>query len=297
MADRCPAERNTRQACARAVADRQWGNITSAQLQHCGLSRSAISRAAKSDRLVEVLYGVYQLGHRSPAPEAFWAAVLLAYGKRSVLTRRTSLALHGLGGPPEIATVAVARQARGQDGVEPHCSSLFERGEVVIRKGLRTTSIERTLLDIAAIGEPVERLVAEAVAKRLTSIAKLRAYVAHRSGAKGVRRLRECIEGRQTRSKVEKEFARWLEQRGIESPAFNEPFGPFTLDALWAEATLVVEIDTFETHGTRHSFEADRRRDAYTAARGLRTIRVTPQRWRDDGDRLELDIRRALAHR
>ena len=297
MADRCSAERNSRQPCARAIADRQWGNITSAQLQDCGFSRSAISRAAKAERLVEVLYGVYQLGHRSPAPEAFWAAVLLAYGKRSVLTRQTSLALHGLGRPPEIATVAVPKQARGQHRVEPHCSTPFERDEVVIRKGLRTTSIERTLLDLAAIGEPVERLVAEAVAKRLTSIAKLRAYVARRSGAKGVRRLRECIEGRQTRSKVEKEFARWLESRRLAVPLLNAPFGPFTLDGFWPKARLVVEIDTFETHGTRYSFEADRRRDAYTAARGLRTIRVTPGRWRDDGDRLERDIRRALAHR
>jgi very-short-patch-repair endonuclease len=117
------------------------------------------------------------------------------------------------------------------------------------------------------------------------------------SGARGSRTLRACVEGRQTRSKLEREFVRWLDKRGIERPACNEPFGPFTLDAVWPAARLVVEIDTYETHGTRHSFEADRRRDAYTAARGLRTIRVTPSRWRQDGDRLERDLRRALAHR
>ena len=113
----------------------------------------------------------------------------------------------------------------------------FERDEVVIRRGLRTTSIERTLLDLAAIGEPIERLVAEAIAKRLTSIAKLRAYVA--------------------------------------------PFGPYTLDAVWPAAGLVVEIDTYETHGTRHSFEADRERDGYLLSKGLRTRRVTPRQWRE----------------
>jgi very-short-patch-repair endonuclease len=166
----------------------------------------------------------------------------------------------------------------------------------VIRKGLRTTSIERTLLDLAAIGEPVEKLVAEAVAKRLTSIAKLRTYLERRSGARGARRLRGCIEGRQTRSKVEKEFVRWLENREIPIPSLNEQFGPFTLDGLWSEARLALEIDTFETHGTAHPFETDRRKDAYTASHGLRTIRVTPDRWRHDADRLEADIRRALAH-
>jgi very-short-patch-repair endonuclease len=57
----------------------------------------------------------------------------------------------------------------------------------------------------------------------------------------------------------------------------------------------VVEIDTYETHGTRHSFEADRRRDAHLLGQGLRTIRVTPRRWREDGDRLERELRRQLA--
>jgi very-short-patch-repair endonuclease len=135
------------------------------------------------------------------------------------------------------------------------------------------------------------------VARRLTSIAKLRAYVERRAGTRGVAGLRRCIEGRQTRSRLEDEFAQWLEARGQPTPAFNEPFGPFTLDGIWPEARLALEIDTFETHGTRQSFEDDRRRDAYTASRGLRTIRVTPRRWRQDGDRLQRDIRLALTHR
>jgi very-short-patch-repair endonuclease len=295
MAYRCFAGRNNRQSCANAVANRQWGNITSAQLQHRGFSRSAISRATRAGALVEVLYSVYSVGHRSPAPEAFWAAVLLAYGDESVLTRHASIALHGLGRPPKVITVATPRQARKQRGVRPHLSMPFEHDEVVIRKGLRTTSIERTLLDLAAIGEPVERLVAETTAKRLTSIAKLHAYLERRAGARGARRLRSCIEGRQTRSKLEKEFVRWLERRGIPIPLLNEPFGPYTLDGIWTEARLVVEVDTYETHGTRHSFEADRRRDAYLLERGLRTIRVTPQRWRRDGDRLSRQLRRQLA--
>jgi very-short-patch-repair endonuclease len=171
----------------------------------------------------------------------------------------------------------------------------FERDEVVIRRGLRTTSIERTLLDLAVIGEPVERLAAEATAKRLTSIAKLKAYVERRAGARGARRLRSCIEGDQTRSRVEREFVQWLKDRCIPVPLLNEPFGPYTLDGIWPAEKLVVEIDTYETHGTRHSFEADRRRDAYLLDKGLRTIRVTPDRWRRDGGRLARTLRSQLA--
>jgi hypothetical protein len=252
MGDETSNRWKERHPCIAAKAGGQWGNVTTAQLFACGVTGPVISRWVAEGQLDRVLRGVYSVGHRSPAPEAFWAAVLLGYGKDSVLTRHTSLALHGLGRPPRTVTVAVPKRARKQRGVEPHSSMPFERDEVVIRRGLRATSIERTLLDLAAIGEPVERLVAEATAKRLTSIAKLRAYVARRSGARGAARLRGCIEGTQTRSKAEEEFARWLAARGIEKPDFNEEYGPFILDAVWPAARLVVEIDTYETHGTRH---------------------------------------------
>jgi very-short-patch-repair endonuclease len=82
--------------------------------------------------------------------------------------------------------------------------------------------------------------------------------VERRAGARGVAHLRRCIEGRQTRSQLEDEFVRWLEDRDIPVPSLNEPFGSYTLDGIWPGARLVVEIDTYETHGTRHSFESDR---------------------------------------
>jgi very-short-patch-repair endonuclease len=254
------------------------------------VSATTIGRWVGEGRLHPRHRGVYAVGHLSPAPEARWAGALLACGEDSALSRHAALANHGLGRPPALITVVVARKARAHRGVRAHRSTLHD-GEVVIRKGLRTTSVERTLLDIAAIGEPVERLVAEATAKRLTSIAKLRAYLERRAGARGGARLRRCIEGRQTRSRAEDEFARWIEAQGIDPPEFNVPFGPYTLDAVWPERRLVVEVDTYETHGTRHSFEADRERDGYLLARGLRTIRVTPRQWRERSR----ELRRQLA--
>src|SRR4051812_48620369 len=256
--------RELRSTCVAQWAANHWGCVTTEQLGRCGVSSTTTGRWVGDRRLHRLLRGVYAVGHVSPGPEQRWQAALLAYGDDAVLTRCVSLALHGLGRPPKEITVAVPREVRAQQGVRPHFLSVpFERGEVVIRRGLRTTSIERTLLDLAATGEPVERLVAEAVAKRLTSIAKLRAYVERRSGARGAARLRRCIEGRQTRSGLEREFAAWLEARRIHAPQFNEPFGPYTLDAFWPAAAFVVEIDAFETHGTRQAFEDDRRRDAY----------------------------------
>jgi very-short-patch-repair endonuclease len=111
----------------------------------------------------------------------------------------------------------------------------------------------------------------------------------------GAAALRLALEGGTTHSQIEREFKAWLKSRGIRLPSRNHEIGAIRVDCLWEDAALVVEVDTFGTHGTPFSFEDDRQRDAYLLARGFRTLRVTPQRWRLDGERLEREIRSALA--
>ena len=53
--------------------------------------------------------------------------------------------------------------------------------------------------------------------------------------------------------------------------------GPYTVDFLWPEVRLVVEMDDFRTHGTRSAFESDRERDAWLVSQGYRVLRFT---WR-----------------
>ena len=52
-------------------------------------------------------------------------------------------------------------------------------------------------------------------------------------------------------------------------------FGKYELDVYWDEVGLAVELDTFETHGSRRAFEIDSERDAVLLEEGIRTIRVT----------------------
>jgi very-short-patch-repair endonuclease len=49
------------------------------------------------------------------------------------------------------------------------------------------------------------------------------------------------------------------------------------VDAIWRSRRLIVEFDGYATHGTRRSFEEDRRRDQQLVVKGYRVIRVT---WR-----------------
>jgi very-short-patch-repair endonuclease len=51
----------------------------------------------------------------------------------------------------------------------------------------------------------------------------------------------------------------------------------FVVDALWPQAKLVVELDSYGFHGHRQSFERDRERDAILQLAGYRVVRVT---WR-----------------
>jgi very-short-patch-repair endonuclease len=297
MPDEVLAHREERQLRAAALAERQWGNLTAEQLRACGLSTAAIGRWVAGGRLHRVFRGVYAVGHRSPAHEARWAAAILACGNGATLSHQTAAALHGLVAAPHTIHITVSREIRVRQGITVHSSSVpIPRGEMTRAKGLRATRVARTLLDLAAAGEPVERLVADAVARRLVSLDALRAYVARRPGARGAARLARSIEGRQTRSGTERLFVEWLRSRGIPIPSMNHGIGKLTVDGFWEGAGLVLEIDTIGTHGTAFSFENDRLRDAYLAARGLRTIRVTEHRWTTDGNRLERDIRRALAH-
>jgi len=50
------------------------------------------------------------------------------------------------------------------------------------------------------------------------------------------------------------------------------------LDVYWPELRFAVELDVFETHGTRESFEADRLRQEDLKLAGIELIRITGPR-------------------
>jgi hypothetical protein len=69
------------------------------------------------------------------------------------------------------------------------------------------------------------------------------------------------------------------------------------LDAYWEEAHFGVELDTYETHGSRLSFEDDRIRDDEFLHAELITTRVTEARLDREPDAVVDSLRRHLARR
>lgn len=162
-------------------------------------------------------------------------------------------------------------------------SAGLDRRAVTMRHGLRVTSVEQTLLDLAVLFGPraLARSVEQALIRRLTNEHRLLELVDRSTGRRGAARLAQALRAGTrpafTRSEAERRLLALVRDARLPQPATNVRIGEFEVDALWAGHRLVVEVDGFAAHGTRAAFERDRRRDAELAAPGFTCVRVT---WR-----------------
>jgi very-short-patch-repair endonuclease len=69
------------------------------------------------------------------------------------------------------------------------------------------------------------------------------------------------VETDRTRSDLERAFLRLCRRYGLPSPEVNVLLDGMTVDFLWREVRLVVETDSYATHGGTIAFENDRERD------------------------------------
>ena len=84
----------------------------------------------------------------------------------------------------------------------------------------------------------------------------------HRGQAK-VRAALELYDERPvfTRSGLERRFLEVVREAGLPEPAMNLFVAGYEIDAYWTDQRFGVELDVYETHGSRLSFEEDRERD------------------------------------
>jgi very-short-patch-repair endonuclease len=91
-----------------------------------------------------------------------------------------------------------------------------------------------------------------------------------------------------TRSTLEKLFLKLVFESRLPQPRTNFVAHGLELDCYWPEHRFAVELDVFETHGTRAAFERDRKRQEDLLLHGIATNRVT-------GPRLEREPREVMA--
>jgi hypothetical protein len=263
--------REERHARVARIASRQWGCITTGQLRACGVGRATQTRWTKAGLLVPMHRGIHVYGPPIPAPEQRWMAALLAAGKGSALSHTTAAAVDGLVAPRAVTEVTAPTQRRGDEALRVH------RGAVRTRtvRGLRVTTIAQTLLDLAAIGWPIERLVNDVLGPSLVDLGDLKAFALDHRGRKGSKALLEAVGLPHTRSRWERRFLEWVTNLdGLPAPATNDRIDALTVDVHWPSHGLVIELDSDQTHGTPWAKRRDARRDGYLRRRGKTVRRI-----------------------
>lgn len=290
-----------------AIATRQHGIVSRAQLRSAGLDRHSIDRRIRGGRLHPVHRGIYAVGHRAMAGGSREMAALLACGPRALISHRSAAVLQQLlpypANPGPVDVTVVGRQRTRRRGIRAHRVGSLQRRDVRVVDGIRVTSAARTLLDLATVLPPslLERAIAEAQVRGIARKRDLVDQLERNRGRRGTRALRQLLDlaggPAFTRSAAERRLLRLVRAAELPTPEVNARVGGFEVDFVWRDQRLVVEIDGFTYHASRAAFERDRQRDSILAARGYTVIRVT---WRQLVDAPEAVVARlatALAAR
>jgi very-short-patch-repair endonuclease len=250
-----------------AVVERQHGVISRPQLLDLGVPSPTINGWRRRGLLRELHRGVYAWGHSAISWQGRCVAAVLAGGDGAAISHAAAAALHGLMPPRPTIDVISPRRRGGDPTLRVHRGALV-LDEVIERDGIRLTTVERTLFDLCDA-----RLVAEAIAKRLTTLIALDDLVDRKRGVPRSRRFAAVVGLPPYRSKFERRFHRWLQQRGFAEPAINEKVGRRTFDFVWRTERLIVETDG-PHHRTRQQRADDQRAAAEAERHGYRVMRV-----------------------
>jgi very-short-patch-repair endonuclease len=191
---------------------------------------------------------------------------------------------------------------RGRPGLAIHRAPLAA-DEVTTHRGIPVTTAARTLLDLAALLDEhnLARAAERAEALRRASPTSLADLVARYPGRPGVPAIQRLLEEDRivettTRSDLERRFLTLLDAECLPRPLVNEAIdGGKEPDFRWSTERLIVELDGFETHGTRAAFERDRARDRALTAAGWRVARITQRQLDDAPADLAAELRALLA--
>jgi very-short-patch-repair endonuclease len=266
-------------AAIAAIAVRQHGYITREQLLALGLGRADIAYRLRVGRLHRVYAGLYAVGVIPTLPTPRAAAAVLACGAGAALSHLSALCLWGWHKPWDVPFEVTASSDHRRAGIRVHRSTALARQDVRMHLGIRVTSPARTVLDMAPrLSDPaLRRVVREARISRYMRDEALTDVVARFSRHPGAARLKPFIAAPRgpTRSEFEDRFLAFCEDHGLPRPRTNVRIAGHLVDAVFDAERVIVELDGYEFHGDRDSFETDRDRDADTLATGHATVRIT----------------------
>ncbi|MGE5280810.1 MAG: type IV toxin-antitoxin system AbiEi family antitoxin domain-containing protein [Chloroflexota bacterium] len=290
------------------IAARQHGVVSLEQLLGLGINERAVIRRVEAGRLYRIHQGVYAVGQPALTQNGKWMAAVLAGGPGAVLSHRSAAALWGIRDDERSSVDVTAPNRRGRmpHGIDAHRDGSIQPADRARQQGIPCTSVERTLLDLAAVVPiwELRKAISEAEVLQLLDHRRMRSLVRRSRGRRGVARLRLLLdeihpETRKTRSELERMFLRMCERARIPRPEVNVSLDVngrrLEPDFLWREAGLIVEADGRQYHDTDSAFQQDRKREQQLQRAGWRVSRCTWEQVEREPRRLAETIRALLA--
>lgn len=291
------------------LAAAQHGVVTRAQLLAAGLTPRMVQSRLRSRRLWPLHRGVYLSGHlRGPLEPALARemAAVLACGPGAVVSHRSAAWLWEILARPvdalsSVVHVTVPHLVRRQrPGIEIRRSDDLTAGETTMFDGIPVTTPGRTLRDLSTVlgRRDLNRAAARAERRGFVADDELASLVSRHRGRHGAPLLRAAIavDGGPTftRSEAEERFLDLVRSGGLPLPETNVVIHGYEADFLWRAERIAVEVDGFEFHASRRSFENDHRRDVDLAAHGIHVIRITWRQLVDEPGTILVCLARAL---
>ncbi len=288
------------------VAEAQHGVVARRQLTGLGLGDDAIDYRLAVGRLWIVMPRVYAVGQRRLPPLSRSMAAVLSSGIGAALSHRSAAALWGiraLGGNP--IHVTAPSKSRSTKLVRRHCVVL-PSDEVTIHEGIPVTTMPRTVLDLASTSsvDEVEVAIRQIEFLRLYDRLSLPDLIERYPGRRGTARVRvalvriEALPSGRVRSPLEMKFLPFLHRHRLPRPRLNDWImvggKRFQVDCHWAGTGQVVELDSWQAHGTRAAHREDRARDRLLRVAGYEVTRITWAQLDDEPEAIAADLRRLL---
>jgi very-short-patch-repair endonuclease len=270
------------------IAARQYGVFTLAQCDLVGFTEDQREFRVRAGRWRVRFDRVYQLAGVPPSWRGdLMAACWSAHGI-AVVSHRAAAKLRDLPGGLELVEITCKRWKRAKaNGLVVHETKRLDPADIDCVDGIPTTSVEQTLLGLAATvpDTVVEMAIDRALAKKMTTIARLEHFVAGKGkrGRNGIGVLRELLRNLDPlagvpESAMETKLKQLLRRHGLPMPQFQYEIwheGRFVarVDAAYPEHRIAVEYDSYEHHTGKEAIVRDN--DRRNALKGLRWRTVT----------------------